>query len=204
MQKTIIILLATAASICSVNAGIQLHSSFVKDDGTFEVRVVDTETNEVIETKSFRHNAAGDAILIPDGSVPVEEEVEVVEEAASIPSTSSGDLDNPAVEADAVEPDHDGGSGNSSEKSNVGVWDAVKDKLEASQASLNKAIEAVQDYYQSITAETVPETVGTVEVPEVFDIEEDEKDSETMVAVSKEGEDSEPVLDKEAEVSLPK
>lgn len=195
MNKTVIILLTALAASFSVYAGVELRSSFVdKTHNTFIVEVVDTETNEVIESRTFQYNDAGDAILVVSSTVSSSEEIKIVEDAVVVNATSGFVIDLPTVETVATELDVDGDSVDANQ---IGIWDAVKQKLEASQASLTKALAYVENKYNSLTSSE------TTDQGESSDAHESEG-QEALVVVPADGENTGTVLDKEAKVSLPK
>lgn len=203
MNKTLIITLAALAASFSVYAGVELRSSFVdKTHNTFIVEVVDTETNEVIESRTFQYDDAGDAFLVARSSIPSQEEVEVLEEAIVVATTSGFGLDLPSVEASSSELGFSSDDSNPLKKE-VGVWDAVKLKLEASQAALSKALEKLQEQYASLGSDQPAEEKV---YQEFLHVEKVAHETETTVVVdgSEASENQEPVLEQEAEVSLPK
>lgn len=166
MKKTLIILALSILAVANVHAGVELRSSVEPStNGVYVLQLINTETQEVIDTKRFQYNDARIAILVDDVPLAVQTEAQDLDESNTIPTAHGFGDDDVADQPDVTDATGQFGSGSNTPQE-VGKWDAVIDALKRSKDSLSAVAAKLQTLYgqgddvtQAEAAETLPESV---------------------------------------------
>lgn len=166
MKKYLSIFVLSLLAVANVHAGVELRTSFVDDTKSiYVVELVDTQSGEVIDTKSFRYNDARIAELTADAGVVVQEQTEDVVQDHTVLATdgfSVSDItDQPIVTDAAIDSD----SNTDVAPQKVSKWDVIKQALQGTKTRLSSALDNIKGVDSEVTA-TVPVT-ETVELETV-------------------------------------